>query len=267
MSMIKLFFTGLVTTTAAALISATAHACSIPATEDQGDAFAMWDASGWQCSQSFINYWWSAFDFDEGDWDDGFGYEAPCDNARPLARTFNGLYSLGYSSTGNPSCSTSQSNVTLWAQCWSASQIDELDGRCGSGTRNTGAAASTLNDGLDHWTQLKWPFFYGMRISVRGGAIFHEARHAWGCDHNGGTSCPRGASCDFTFTNGCDGDTIKGSNSYEVSYLAWYLNTAWRTTQALKDSALVRANVVLQRAYIFDPCFRLSENGTTFSTC
>jgi len=264
----KALLTGLVTTTAAALISATAHAatCSIPSTPDQGDAFAMWDASGWMCSQTFINYWWDAYDFDSDDWDGGFGYENPCDNARPLARTFNGLYSLGYSSTGSPSCSTSQSNITLWAQCWSASQIDELDGRCGSGTTNTGDAALT-HRGVDDWTELYWPFFYGMTISVRGASIFHEARHAWGCGHNGGSSCLRGGSCDFSYGSGCTEGTMQGSNTYEVNYIAWYLNTAWRTTQGLKDAALARANDVLARGYVFDPCFRLSSNGTAVSVC
>jgi hypothetical protein len=266
MSTIKLLFSALVAASAAALLPTSARACTIPSTPDQGDSFAMWDGSGWGCSQVFINYWWDAFDFDSGDWDDGFGYEAACDNARPLARTFNGLYSLGYSSTGSPSCNSNQANITLWAQCWSASQIDELDAECGSGASHTGDAAFTVR-GVDDYTELYWPFFYGMPTSVRGATIFHEARHASGCGHNGLYGCLRGGSCDFSYSDGCQESQSQGSNTYEVNYLSWYLATAWRTTQSLKDSALMHVNDVLQRGYTLDPCIRLSSNGSPYSVC
>jgi hypothetical protein len=65
----------------------------------------------------------------------------------------------------------------------------------------------------------------------------------------------------------CGGDARQGGNTYELGYLSWYLSTAWRTTQALKDAALLQANDVLKRAYVFDPCFRLSSNGSAFSVC
>jgi hypothetical protein len=261
--------TSLVACAGASLLLLVDHssACTWPTPGDQGDNFAMWDASGWKCSQPFIDYWWSAYDFDVGDWDAEWGYSAPCDNAKPLARTFNSLYSLGYSSTGTPSCNTSQSNMSLWAMCWSASWIDELDGGC---TTSSGAAADTVNDpfAADHYTTLYKPFFYGAMTSTRGGAIAHEARHAQeNCDHNGGTTCKRGSSCDFSWGNGCGGDARQGSNTYEVVYLSWYLSTAWRTTQALKDAAFLQANDVLGRGYTFDPCFRLSSNGSAYSVC
>ena len=44
------------------------------------------------CNQPFIHWAWNAFDFDKGDWDDGFGWEAACDITKPLARTFNAIW-------------------------------------------------------------------------------------------------------------------------------------------------------------------------------
>lgn len=254
-------------------LPAQAEACQWPTTPNQGDHYAMWDLSGWKCKQVFVNYWWSAFSMDEADWDNGYGYEAPCDNVRPLARTFNGLYVLGYSSTGTPSCNTSQSNITLWAQCWSASQIDELDGRCPSASLTTGNAALTKHgDAIDNWTQLYWPFFYGMDVSVRAASIFHEARHASGCTHNGGTRCRRGSSCDQSYGNGCkeprsNGDPRQGSNEYEVNYLIWFAQTGWRATSSMKTAARNRANSVLQDGFEFDPCIRIADDNSTYWSC
>lgn len=49
------------------------------------------------CDQAFIDWAWDAHDFDKGDWDDGFGFDAPCDINLPLARTFNAIWVLNYS--------------------------------------------------------------------------------------------------------------------------------------------------------------------------
>ena len=54
------------------------------------------------CWQAFIDWAWDAFDFDKGDWDDGFGYDQVCDNTRPLCRTLSGIYCLTYSSPNFP---------------------------------------------------------------------------------------------------------------------------------------------------------------------
>jgi hypothetical protein len=244
---------------------AEAATCYYVNTSDQGDNAHMWGSWGWQCQQKFIDYWWNAFDFDKGDWDSGFGYEAPCDNQRPLARMFNSLYALGYSTINEPHCNSSVSNITHWAMCWSASKLDEVDGRCGSGTTE-GTLARTVR-GLDHYTEFYWPFFYGLDVSARAGTVFHEARHASGCGHNGGSSCKRGKSCDKAWGDGCREYRGQGANQFQVNYLAWYANSAWRTTPALRSSAVARANVVLANGYVTDPCIRISSTGNTYSVC
>ena len=60
---------------------------------DSGDNFYIASV----CQQRFIDQFWNHFDFDKGDWDDGFGYDDPCNVNQPLARTFNALYLLAYS--------------------------------------------------------------------------------------------------------------------------------------------------------------------------
>lgn len=247
--------------------SVAAEHCYYLETEDQGDDYYMWGDSGWQCDQRFIDYWWKAFEFDKSYWDDGFGWDDCCNNAQPLARMFNALYALGYSSTGTPTCSTSSANVTLWAMCWAASQTPRTLAGCGSGTRD-GTFATTHRAIYGSYIKYFWPFFYGNTVSSRASTVFHEARHASGCSHNGGTRCKRGSSCDTSWTNGCSsGTTRPGANQFQVSFLSWYIYSAWRATDALKDSARTRANYVLEYGFASDPCFRLTTRGTTYRTC
>jgi len=246
-------------------VEAEAATCTWLNTGDQGDNDHLWSSWGWQCQQNFINYWWDAFDFDQDDWDSGFGHEAPCDTARPLARTFNALYALGYSTSNAPHCNTSEPNITHWAMCWSAANIDELDGRCGNG--GTSGTAAHTERGLDNYTDLYWPFFYGMTVVERAATVFHEARHANGCGHNGGSGCPRGSSCDVAWGQGCGFFASQGANQFQVSYLSWYASSAWRTTPAMRASAVSRANSVLSTGFVVYPCIQMSSNGGTYRTC
>ncbi len=228
---------------------------------DAGDNYLM---GNWKCEQNLISYWWNAFDFDKNYWDDGMGYDDCCNNEQPLARTFNALYSLGYSSTNSPHCNTSYNNMTLWAMCWSADKINKTRAKCGSG-KATGTFATTTN----RTVELFWPFFYGSAPSARASTIVHEARHASGCRHNGGSSCPQGSSCDKAWNNGCkDKTNWHGANQYQAVYLSWYMYTATRITPALREAALGRANAVLGYRFNTDPCFRYNEYGQTiFGFC
>jgi hypothetical protein len=54
--------------------------------------------SSFWCTQEWIDFFWDAYDFDKGDWDDGFGWEAACDLRRPLARTFQAIQLVNYAS-------------------------------------------------------------------------------------------------------------------------------------------------------------------------
>jgi hypothetical protein len=202
------------------------------------------------CNQGMIDQFWEHFDFDKGDWDDGFGYHDACNINKPLARTFNALYLLAYSAqdyarnTGDFS-----GNALRWGYPYSASKIDELDGRCGNGT-TSGVAATTYSGLQDNRTVLKWPFFYGSNVVERAGIIVHEARHAGGKGHNAGSRCPQGASCDTTWG-------YKGANMYQTLYLWWFYVDGTRTTSAMKNFAKLQAQRTIDRAFVTNPGYTI----------
>ena len=201
------------------------------------------------CAQVYIDQFWSHFDFDKGDWDDGFGYDDACNINQPLARTFNALYLLAYSAedfaknTGDFS-----GNALRWGYPYSATKIDELDGRCGSGDANSGARATTYTGLQDNRTVLKWPFFYGEVVVQRAGTVLHEARHAGGKGHNGGSGCPRGTSCDTTWG-------YEGANMYQALYLWWFRDSGTRTTTGMRNWARTEGQNVIDFAFNTNPGF------------
>jgi hypothetical protein len=242
---------------------ARAETCSYLPGADQGDDYHM---DRWACSQAHINWWWDAFTFQTDYWDDGMGWEDPCNNNKPLARMFNALYALGYSSTSSPTCSTSNDNMTLWAMCWSGNQIKRTRAQCGSGSKEGTPASTYLGPTATDRTEFKWPFFYGESIANRAAIIVHEARHADGCRHNGGDDCEWGSSCDKSWADGCnDLGSQHGSNRWQASYLSWYVGTAWRTTVALRLSALIVANDILDRGFKDEPCLNMTASGSVVS--
>ena len=167
------------------------------------------------CTQASINQHWNDFDFDEDDWDGGFGYNAPCNENLPLGRTFNALNLLDLFGTSRPAGSN---NYLPFFYDYSADATDELDERYGS--KYPGAypgcnrmTFATNFQGLDDYIELYWPFFYNQNVFQRAATIVHEARHE-DKDHNGGTTCGNGGSCDTTWT-------YNGANRYEILYLWW----------------------------------------------
>ena len=211
---------------------------------DSGDNFYVSS----MCNQPFVDAVWGHFDFDKDDWDEGFGYDAPCDVDQPLARTFNALYLLAYSAEDYATSPSDFSGIALrWAYPYSATKIDELDGRCGSGNKNSGARATTYTGAfVDDRTVLKWPFFYGEVVVQRAGTVLHEARHADGKSHNGGSGCPRMKSCDTNWA-------YEGANMFQVLYLWWFRVDGTRTTTAMKNWARSEAQNVIDRAFNTNP--------------
>lgn len=238
-------------------------ACGRTASNTQYDSFY---SSLWGCMQSRIDDMWSRFDFDKSDWDNGMGYEEPCNNDLPLKRTFNALQVLAYSVTPAPTCDTSNANVGLWAYCWAGNSIDELDSDCGTQAR----ATTRFGFLIDNYTKLYQPFFYDENVIQRAATLFHEARHASGwCRHQG--TCAWG-NCDPEWTNGCVGTLSgsgRGANGYTVIYLNWFATSArssWINT-SIKASAITEANGYLANRFEVDPCIRLSPGGYLYEVC
>lgn len=234
-------------------------ACGRAATSE----FDSFYAPLWGCSQSEINDMWGKYHFDNDDWDEGLGYDDPCNENLPLKRTFNALQLLKYGITASPTCDTTSANVGQWAYCWAGDSIDELDGTCDDDAR----AWTTWAPFVDHRTELEVPFFYDETVVQRAATVFHEARHAQGwCVHS--DSCVDGeGSCDPNWAHGCVGIGSvggKGANAYTVLYMTWFLRAArssW-TSEPLRDFAVGEANRYLAQRFGSDPCFRVNPDGT-----
>jgi len=191
------------------------------------------------CWQPFINWAWDAFDFDRGDWDDGFGYEAVCDNRRALCRTLAGVWCLTYSSPTFPRESYS-GNILEWGCRFARNAIDELDARCGS----AGTIARTQwGPIIDNWTQLYLSYFYGQGVSLRAGTLVHEARHADGKGHDRGNN-----------------DSSWGYNGawrWQVCWLAWFAAVGTQTSTAMRTQARQRANNIINGNFVTHPGFNV----------
>jgi hypothetical protein len=223
-----------------------AATCTIPAHNNatSGDNFYRPST----CNQAMSDQFWDHFDFDRDDWDNGFGYEDVCNVDRPLLRTYNALYLLAYSAedyaknTGDFS-----GNALRWAYPYSATVTDELDARCGDGSAN---ATSFTGAFVDDRVELYLGFFYGLSVAERAGTIVHESRHQGGKNHNGGSGCPRGRSCDTNWA-------YHGANMFHVLYLWWFAVDGTRTTTAMRDLARNRARIVHNTAFNTNPGFSI----------
>lgn len=226
------------------------------------------------CSQNWVNYFWNAYDFDKGDWDNGFGFTNACDTSRPLGRTMNAIYVLNYAdSPGSKSRDDFSGNILHWGGNYSMREFDELDGRCGDGSKR---AYTRWGVGIDNYTQLYLPFFYNENVVERAATLLHESRHADWCGHNGNDGnnrCPAGsASCDESYTDGCSGvgsPSGRGADSYQALWLWWFTVAADANigTSVRKAFARDEANRILSTMFDVNPCFNITSSGATVTTC
>lgn len=191
------------------------------------------------CWQPFIDWAWDAFDFDQGDWDEGFGYDAVCSNTQPLCRTMAGIWCLTYSAD-NYQNESYDSNILQWGCRFARNAIDELDARCGDGTA---FAQTQWGAFVNDWTRLFLPYFYSQGVSLRAGTIVHEARHADGKGHDSGNN-----------------DSSWGYNGawrWQVCWLAWFAAAGTRTSAAMKTQARQRANNIINGNFVTHPGFNV----------
>jgi hypothetical protein len=192
------------------------------------------------CNQPFIDWAWDIFDFDRDDWDEGFGWEAPCDISQPLARTFAAIWCLTYSAEDYRDEGDGR-DILHWGGRYARSHIDELDGRCGPDDKSV--VARTHSGGLfvDEWTQLYMPFFYQRSVPERAGTLVHESRHAGGRPHDAG-------NLDSSWE-------YNGAWRWHVCWLAWFASTGRRTSTAMQLLARQRANIILTTGFVNPPGF------------
>jgi hypothetical protein len=228
---------------------------------------------GW-CFQTWVNYFWDAYDFDKGDWDDGFGWSNACDLRRPLARTFNAIYVLNYADgPAGKSRNDYSGSILHWGGNYSMREIDELDARCGDGSKRASTRWGIL---IDNYTRLYLPFFYNENVVERAGTILHEARHADWCGHNGNdgsNNCPSGSgSCDESFESGCSGigsPSGRGATGYQAVWLWWFTVDADSITGTSTRKAFARdeANRIFNTMFDVNPCINITSSGGVIDTC
>lgn len=225
------------------------------------------------CSSEWIDFFWDAYDFDKGDWDGGFGWSAACDLRRPLARTFQAIELVNFSSPNNPTTTDDFSgNFLHWAGNYTIQAYDELDGRCGDGTLRGFTTWGTIDD----TTEFYMPFFYNENVVQRASTLVHESRHADWCGHNGNdgsNACPsKSKSCDESLNDGCTGigsPSGKGADGFQVLWLWWYTVDADSThsNATMKAFARDEANTLLDTRFDVNPCFHITSNGAKITTC
>lgn len=235
----------LLVTSLAALPARTgfAESCGFPAPDNNASGDALYGPN--ICSDAKIKQYWNDLDFDEGDWDEGFGYSDVCNINLPLARTFNALWVLENSAPGGRA---SSGNLLQTGYNFTKDNIDELDGVC---HRSYYARTYHFPVIVDEKTELSYSFFYDVSAPERAGTLVHEARHANGKGHSADDDeCPRGGSCDTHWEDW-------GANTYHVTWLWWFVATGVNTTPALKDLARDKANYILSAGYRTPPGFRI----------
>lgn len=226
--------------------STTTQTCTVPAHDNVADGTSFY-LSGF-CNQERVNHWWGVFNMRREDWDNGFGYEDPCNLDLPLGRTFAALYLLTYSADDYARTTSDFSgNALRWAYPYTATNAGKLQSLCFKPGSSPGQWAGwAYGDRIEFYI----PFFYGFDVVTRAGTFLHESRHNGGKSHDGGTGCPRTASCDTTWG-------YEGSNMYEVLYLWWFGVDGTRTTTAIKNMALNRARSVHNSAFNTNPGFSI----------
>jgi hypothetical protein len=238
--------------------------CSDRTIEPQFDDFY---ASQWNCAQSEIDTMWEDFAFDASHWG-GLGHEDPCNKAHPLGKTFNALQLLKLAPPGGATCSRDGGrNILEWGYCF-ANRAIEIDTMC----RRGNASAETTRLFGDE-VELLYGFFNNLSVVQRASTIIHESRHADGECRHGADRCVRGGSCDESYESGCSGvgsGSGKGAVGYQVDWLWWYIVSLSGKTGIeadLRQHAVNWVNVLLDRAFIDDPCFDIGPNGEQIDTC
>ena len=252
------------------VIGSLAQAADCNTTRDTEPAVQM----GFWCSQPWVDFYWDAYDFDKGDWDDGFGWHAACDLRKPLARTFQAIQLVNYASPNEATNTDDFSgNFLRWAGNYTIREIDELDARCGDGTKRAYTKWGII---IDNYTKLYIPFFYNENVVERAATLVHEARHADWCGHNGNdgsNKCSaRSNSCDEKYRDGCSGigsPSGRGAVGYQILWLWWYAfeADAQHSNPTMKDFARDEANRLLNTMLDVDPCFNITSTGAKVITC
>ena len=170
-----------------------------------------------------------------------------------MARTLNALWILKYTA---PVLGPASPGLGRFYN-FSATSIDELDGRCADDEDPIRVAARTLVGAQDNKTILYWGFFYPefSGLMSRASDIVHEARHAdlghWNRVDHVTENCPVvGDSCDQSWND-------KGAYMYDTMYLLLFYGDAIETTSAMRFEAGMLAQSKIDNKFVEHPGFNV----------
>ncbi|MAW07864.1 MAG: hypothetical protein CME61_06220 [Halobacteriovoraceae bacterium] len=190
----------------------------------------------WNCSKYRIKKYWNDFNMIPYYWNDGFGYDDPCNANKPLGRMFSAIHALKVSKNYD------YDSILNWAYDYTEGDISTLRAKCGDGTLN---AENTLSVVTFYWDGI----YGGKSVVRRAGILLHEARHTRRI-HNGFSWCPDGSSCDYSWSYG-------GANQYHVLWLWWFGRHGKNSTSALKNDALRDARWRHDNRFYKNPGFNI----------
>lgn len=90
------------------------------------------------CWQPFVDFVWYGHGFNKKYWENGWGYDDPCNIRKPLARVFNAMWLLNYSAEDYTN-EDWNSNILHWGPRYVREQFkqyDDLRAQCGDGSFN-----------------------------------------------------------------------------------------------------------------------------------
>lgn len=222
---------------------------SVPDKNASGDNFY----GQFICNQAYIDYFWNTYGFsgNKDYWDDGFGWEDPCNTDQALARTFNACYLLSYSAE-DYSNDNWNAPILNWGRRYVRENIDDLRSMCGDGSA---VAAAFSGPFVDDRVELYLGFFYSISVPERASTLIHEARHMGGKPHN--ANFPAG-SVYGAGSSGADSNwSYEGAWMYDALYLWWFFAAGARTTTAMKQRARQEGNVIIDNAFATHPGFNI----------
>ncbi|MEM7677896.1 MAG: hypothetical protein AAF449_18010 [Myxococcota bacterium] len=195
------------------------------------------------CWQAFINWSWSAYGFQKSYWDDGFGYYDVCNESKALARAMNAIYLATYSDSWTPSgYGDWGGSILRWGQAYAYDRVDRTRMKCDLGGALADFSGSRMRWSMRGMYDPQAPsgtyVAGGMwdRALHRAATIIHESRHA-DKGHDGGGSCPNGASCDTTWG-------YNGANRWMLVWYWWWAFDSQIGNSAQSDIALATAALI-----------------------
>jgi hypothetical protein len=205
---------------------------SVPDLGTSGDTFY---GGLWNCRQDVIDYLWYGYDFYKLYWEDGWGYDDPCNITKPLGREFSAMTAIMWSNDPPPSDRWDYSGPILkWGMSYSMEKVNGTRTFCGDGS-SVGSFAYPILD-------LYLGNFYGQTVVERASTVIHESRHSERI-HNGSG-----------WVNDSDWD-YHGAWMYEALWLWWFRAAAVRTTTAQKEFAKDIGNGIMASRFDNPPPF------------